>query len=89
MSTPPNTAAFQLREDHRSVKVAGIQDAVGIPELVARRLWVCGNADAAGPYRWKPENRPGKGQGEWRRDKGAIQTAIHNARAAAAGTTVT
>ena len=49
----------------------------------------CGNDDAAGPYRWKPENRQGKGQGEWRRDKGAIKTAINNAAAAATNTTVT
>jgi len=49
----------------------------------------CGNDNAAGPYRWKPENRPGKGQGEWRRDTGAINTAGKHANAEALGMTVT
>ena len=49
----------------------------------------CGNDNAAGPYRWKPENRPGKGQGEWRRDMGAINTAGKHAHAEALGMTVT
>jgi len=48
----------------------------------------CGNDNAAGPYRWKPENRPGKGQGEWRRDMGAINTARMHAHAAALGMTM-
>ena len=49
----------------------------------------CGNDNAAGPYRWKPENRPGHGQGHWRRDMGAIGTAIRNRRYAANGETAT
>ena len=43
----------------------------------------CGNDDAAGPYRWKPECRPGKGKGEWRRDRGVLGKAQRDAMLAA------
>jgi len=49
----------------------------------------CGNDNTHGPYRWNAENRIGKGQGVWRRDKGALGTARKVAYAAAKGMTTT
>ena len=91
-STPPQCPPHPTLPHSNYAKNIGVQRWPAPKTPSGSPNWYrddCGNDNAAGPYRYKPENRPGKGQGLWRRDKGAIGTAERNRRYAANGETAT